>query len=384
MESDTAYLRLMAELHDKPAPSTTWKVLIRQAAGLEQSSLMLLSTLAATHMPGADSKFAKLCQPEIDEEIRNDTAEDNFFISRRIVVRDSESMLLKGMTSGIFATEIHCIETLPGTNADILFCFVLLRDMSIFPTINKHYGGLFTVGHPPSRVCVASQLSSGIACIINTVSLKRCDPLERKLWIQGRSYWAPSNIGPYSQSTIADGLSFISGQIGLLPATMTMAPTFAEQCVWSLQSLTRILRTQQITGWSGIAIAYVLGPEWVPAARISFAHTWEGRSDVELLIVEMRNGSKLPREAVVEWQFVAYDKTGYIFCLCKSLICQGPYLIKLDSDTESGLEVYFGPTPQTSLHWAIPAACIHRLEGKTSQSVKMTIARKPLVEANSP
>lgn len=40
-------------------------------------------------------------------------------------------------------------------------------------------------------------------------------------------FWAPANIGPYSQSVRAGGLLWMAGQIGLDPPTMMMVHRFA-------------------------------------------------------------------------------------------------------------------------------------------------------------
>jgi enamine deaminase RidA (YjgF/YER057c/UK114 family) len=45
----------------------------------------------------------------------------------------------------------------------------------------------------------------------------------RSLHVQSISSWAAACIGPYSQSITAGGLCFLSGQIGLVPATMQLA-----------------------------------------------------------------------------------------------------------------------------------------------------------------
>jgi enamine deaminase RidA (YjgF/YER057c/UK114 family) len=45
----------------------------------------------------------------------------------------------------------------------------------------------------------------------------------RSLHVQSISCWAAACIGPYSQSINAGGLCFLSGQIGLVPATMQLA-----------------------------------------------------------------------------------------------------------------------------------------------------------------
>jgi len=49
------------------------------------------------------------------------------------------------------------------------------------------------------------------------------DPSQRiALHVQGLSYWAPANIGPYSQAVLVDEHMFISGQIGLIPANLSL------------------------------------------------------------------------------------------------------------------------------------------------------------------
>jgi diphthine-ammonia ligase len=144
---------------------------------------------------------------------------------------------------------------------------ILLASMSSFPSVNTSYSKLFLPGlpNPPARVTIACSLPPGIQVSISfTISL----PLRsthRGLHVQSRSYWAPANIGPYSQaiSTRIDGqdekdqceFAYVAGQIPLVPATMEIlqAP-FPDQTVLALQHLWRVGQERGVDLWTwGIA-----------------------------------------------------------------------------------------------------------------------------------
>jgi diphthine-ammonia ligase len=98
----------------------------------------------------------------------------------------------------------------------------------------------------------------------------------KALHVQSRSYWAPANIGPYSQATsmpisshadIDSTMSAVSiaGQIPLIPSTMTLpSPTasgsdlknFKFQTVLSLQHLFRIGIAMSVSWFTG-TVAYL-------------------------------------------------------------------------------------------------------------------------------
>ncbi|KAK0665348.1 putative ribonuclease [Cercophora samala] len=140
-------------------------------------------------------------------------------------------------------------QSLPSTV--ILSTTILLRNMSDFATINPIYGELFPFPNPPSRVCIScgDLLPKGINIVI-ALALSTTPDIQRDgLHVQSRSYWAPANIGPYSQaittplfpSSQAKAVR-IAGQIPLIPATMTLPPPedLNTQLVLSLQHLFRI------------------------------------------------------------------------------------------------------------------------------------------------
>ncbi|KAG4428648.1 hypothetical protein IFR05_015868 [Cadophora sp. M221] len=172
---------------------------------------------------------------------------------------------------------------------DIISTVIILRSMQDFASINKVYGALFTKPNPPSRVTVScgTLLPQEISLIIHlSIQNTSSSPIVRKaLHVQSRSYWAPANIGPYSQATCITlpltttsqtptSLVSIAGQIPLIPHTMnlplpsstaviTSTPTqegqeqeFKLQALLSLQHLLRITRELHIS-WLSSCVAYL-------------------------------------------------------------------------------------------------------------------------------
>ncbi|KAF4594824.1 meiotically up-regulated 71 protein [Ophiocordyceps camponoti-floridani] len=142
---------------------------------------------------------------------------------------------------------------------------VLLRDMSDFSTVNQQYGSLFTRPIPPSRVTIScgDMLPPGRRIIIS-VTVKDGGANDRLgLHVQSRSYWAPANIGPYSQA-VDVGMAgpravLVAGQIPLVPATMALPGdgwSWLGRAVLSLQHLWRVGREMGVQFWTS-AVAYV-------------------------------------------------------------------------------------------------------------------------------
>lgn len=177
---------------------------------------------------------------------------------------------------------------------------VMLRRMADFPAFNAVYGTLFTgAPNPPSRVTIAcgEALPEGVDVAVFLSVLDdatKIDAAHRQgLHVQSRSYWAPANIGPYSQAVSvlahADGnksssssssssgprVVSIAGQIPLVPATMDLPDqavearegggsiqasaspaSFSFQATLALQHLWRIGIDLNVQWW-GCTIAYV-------------------------------------------------------------------------------------------------------------------------------
>ncbi|KAH9461048.1 hypothetical protein Pst134EA_017357 [Puccinia striiformis f. sp. tritici] len=124
------------------------------------------------------------------------------------------------------------------------------------------------------------------------------------LHVQSRSYWAPANIGPYSQAVKVGSKIFVSGQIGLIPATLTfpMPSSFLEEAVLSLQHARRILATFPSPQWIESIVCYMTDMSYLDQARKVWEHTQSYDKDIPLLFLEVL---ELPKGALVEWQFIA-------------------------------------------------------------------------------
>ncbi|SPJ74385.1 uncharacterized protein FTOL_04116 [Fusarium torulosum] len=149
---------------------------------------------------------------------------------------------------------------------------IVLRRMSDFPQVNAEYGKLFPKPNPPSRVTIScgDLLPAGVnIAVYLTAPVSNVMKDRNGLHVQSRSYWAPANIGPYSQAidvpvtahNQATGLRCISiaGQIPLIPATMLL-PSPSEkshelQIVLSLQHLWRVGQELKVQWWTS-AVAY--------------------------------------------------------------------------------------------------------------------------------
>ena len=77
----------------------------------------------------------------------------------------------------------------------IISVVLLLNDMADFAAVNPVYASYFTFPLPPSRVTISVSMPDKVrlSAVISTRP-------RTGLHVQSRSYWAPSNIGPYSQS----------------------------------------------------------------------------------------------------------------------------------------------------------------------------------------
>lgn len=166
--------------------------------------------------------------------------------------------------------------------ASTLSTLLLLRSMADFPSVNAVYATLFPAPLPPARVTVAcgDALPAGVNVMATFVVGMHEGPDERQgLHVQSRSYWAPANIGPYSQavemrarggervgasaSSSESALVFVAGQIPLVP--MTMEPLgglgetgwFGKHVCLALQHLWRIGRERRVMWWLG-GVAYLV------------------------------------------------------------------------------------------------------------------------------
>lgn len=194
---------------------------------------------------------------------------------------------------------------------DIQHVNMLLKDMSEFGQINKTYhtrfAGLFL---PPSRICISTTLGSHdlqLSCVV----LKN-KGRKQGTHIRSISYWAPHNIGPYSQVRVDEvekyKLATISGQIPLIPSLMELETTrdHFRESILALQHLDSVRKIVDIDEW-----AFIIGfitPEFPIDVALStskaYFEEYDGSLMDRMVIVTV---PALPRGARVEWGAQAFS-----------------------------------------------------------------------------
>ena len=77
---------------------------------------------------------------------------------------------------------------------------MLLSSIDLFAAVNVIYATFFG-SSPPARACVSVDLPQPIRVRLECIAFDENHPSDRQaLHVQGLSYWAPANIGPYSQA----------------------------------------------------------------------------------------------------------------------------------------------------------------------------------------
>lgn len=185
---------------------------------------------------------------------------------------------------------------------------VYISDMQEFSNLNNVYREFFGI-NPPARVTVETK--SGLALDRKLqIDCLACKLPRSTLHVQGISYWAPANIGPYSQATCLDPLDSgnllcCAGQIGLVPCTMQLADSITSQALVSLRHVDKVVEAMipefRQSGDSVIAYAtcYVTDPRYISLAE----KFWTERHGYNVPIVTV-SLSGLPRGALVEWHVV--------------------------------------------------------------------------------
>lgn len=224
------------------------------------------------------------------------------------------------------------------SQCQILSTSLYLSDMGTFTQINAVYNEFFDVQKygplPPSRSCVGSNLlpdgcSLQLSLIFDTSSKPTLidngiliNKDKNGLHVQGRSFWAPCNIGPYSQAiwktNDRNKVSYISGQIALMPATMEMSENDPSlQTVIALRHFSTLKETISADE-SLISACFITDNSIVPFVSKAWSlycsdmayesDLWMNKCDDPkdcLCIVKV---SELPRNALCEWNGIACDK----------------------------------------------------------------------------
>lgn len=175
--------------------------------------------------------------------------------------------------------------------SNVDFTLLIVKSMSDFEAANRAYALTFREGepNPPARVTIAASLPDEVKVSISVVLSRLPHRYRRGLHVQSRSYWAPANIGPYSQAicvplqtaddTLPSGQHvegcFVAGQIPLVPSSMEMLSSgFEELAILSLQHLWRIGQERKVDIWPW-AVAFLRSSEDIHPRAVFAAEIWK-------------------------------------------------------------------------------------------------------------
>jgi len=250
----------------------------------------IVSTLPTTPLPPqpplsshTPSRLNPVPKPSVS------TFSQNLFINNLTSPPPSPSSLHQSIaaeTSSLFQTLSTLLAAYGASFNHIVACTLLLRQMSHFPLVNSTYSTYFTTPLPPSRICISvgDLLPPGVNIMLSVVADLSfpSSQLRRGLHVQSRSYWAPANIGPYSQSiTSSTGWTSLAGMIPLVPASMELlnnAETreeLADQAVLGLQHMWRVARAADVAGFLG-CVVFVTRSEAVGPVIEAWKGAWKG------------------------------------------------------------------------------------------------------------
>ncbi|KAH8411745.1 hypothetical protein KR215_010550 [Drosophila sulfurigaster] len=215
--------------------------------------------------------------------------------------------------------------------SDLCFTTLYVRSIAEYPALNSVYLQAFNFHNPPTRVCVECPLPDDCHVIMEAIAYRApathsgddseetqtlLNGRRNTMHVQGISHWAPANIGPYSQSTRIGDITYISGQIALVPGSMTIIEGgIRPQCKLTLRHISRIAKAMNAQGQLRDVvhgICFVTHPAFIGEAR----RQWERRTTNAIMDYIVLPA--LPRDALVEWQVWAhthndrfdYEETG--------------------------------------------------------------------------
>lgn len=144
----------------------------------------------------------------------------------------------------------------------IISTTVLLRHLSDFAAVNTVYGERVKDVNPPARVtiCCGDDLPKDVLVSVSFTLTRKTSARTTGLHVQSISYWAPANIGPYSQAInvpasvygeCEEQIAYVAGQIPLVPSSMQLLEgNFLDQAILSLQHLWRVGQCVGVDWWT--------------------------------------------------------------------------------------------------------------------------------------
>ncbi|KAJ3384544.1 hypothetical protein HDU92_003511 [Lobulomyces angularis] len=203
------------------------------------------------------------------------------------------------------------------TLEDAILVSVYIKDMKLFPILNKVYGSYFNL-NPPPRVTIQADLKNNRNVQIELLCFRDNFTKKKTMHVQGLSYWAPANIGPYSQAVVILDQGYFSGQIGLVPCNMkleyeTATTEFTKkkefeslnsEVVFSLTSLGHCLEALQMSLKGKENLVYCICFITSSAYKDFVYSIWKNYTLDDEIPICFITVSGLPRNCKVEWHVV--------------------------------------------------------------------------------
>ncbi|KAI9024945.1 hypothetical protein CLU79DRAFT_745560 [Phycomyces nitens] len=190
---------------------------------------------------------------------------------------------------------------------DVVSMNVFVADMADFGRVNSVYKQFFDI-NPAPRALVGAKLKGLAKLKIDLVACKKPDDEKKTtMHVQGISYWAPANIGPYSQTVTAVDHVWVAGQIGLVPETLELPKPscFIQEAALSLRNLETVIKALDMSLKDSVALCYcyVTRVEHLQMAQAAWNEYIEDgvSAPIAFLVVPA-----LPKGGLVEWQVMLH------------------------------------------------------------------------------
>lgn len=306
-----AYLKPVVEVVDKTEEDgeyhsvkdydVDWSKFLPKSNGLLKEQFQdIFDTLPATFEPAKSHK-------EITS-FTQDPIQNYQVLGNKLYVSNIQSELkeLEEQVSDVFTQLKTILSKYEIDSSHIQHSTLLISSMTNFASINSIYVHSFNAPLPPSRVCVQTKLPEGKYLQLSVIVLLDASK-KTGLHVQGRSYWAPANIGPYSQTIIDETLTAtLSGQIPLVPATMELSThSSLFNAVLSLQHFDNVKEVVGCINQLSV-VSFVKSVDLVKGvSKVWDLYSSDVNPETSLLIVQV---DELPKGADVEWGGLAYKK----------------------------------------------------------------------------
>mmetsp|Transcript_5782 Transcript_5782/g.6947 ORF Transcript_5782/g.6947 Transcript_5782/m.6947 type:complete len:646 (-) Transcript_5782:2245-4182(-) len=300
---DVSYLRLKVNLCDKVDASSN--ISLAQPPLLSEPFSAIFEELMEEMKDDEQCKEDNISGIKSQPDVYVVSTKDKLYISNLT----SKKSTLEEQTIEIFKNLNDILVTYNSSFNDIQHVTLLLSDINQFNEVNKVYEEQFSKYYlPPSRICIETTLS------LTTLVQLSCTVIHSKIkqgiHIRSRSYWAPQNIGPYSQAIVEENLQYkiatLSGQIPLEPSSMELLKDakLSNRICSSVLSLQHLHRVKELIGVPEIGTIICFIVDSINLDIVS--ETWQKyiaematNDDARnLIIVKVK---KLPKNACIEW-----------------------------------------------------------------------------------